>query len=224
MRVLIRTISMLSLVLSVVLAAIIGLTYRDTSRFTYLFLRPDGSKCQTPCLLGVDLEKMAFEEADQNIHNHPFFALSRLNTMFRYLDEYTGAATYENVTMAQVEINFYAGNLLADYGYVDKSYNEVAARFYKNAPTLSDLMLALGKPDGLYMMSDGKTISCSPLYFIKGKILYTVFVNRNFVDCFHPAQTIEVIYLNMYKSSYDMLPWIGFAPYQRYLAEYQPRP
>lgn len=62
---LIRTIFILSLGLSLSLVAIIGLTYHDTNRLTYLFTNPDGSPCETPCLFGIEPNAIAWKDLDK---------------------------------------------------------------------------------------------------------------------------------------------------------------
>ena len=61
MRALIRSMFILIVVLSVLLMVIIGVTYRDTNHFAYLFTNPDGSKCMTPCLMGSKESTYKFE-------------------------------------------------------------------------------------------------------------------------------------------------------------------
>ena len=207
----------LALSLSVLLGEIIGATYRDTNRFAYLFTKPDGTRCLSACLLGVELENMTFEEADLTLRSHPFYISSNLETTYRYADSYEGMATYENTKLAQLEINFYAQ---ADESHADNSFNTVAARFYTNAPTLSEIMLSLGQPSSVYMSTQETFLRCSLMNFVRGRFIYSVYLHPDSHDCFSPNQRVEVIYLNIHKPSYDKWDWLGFAPAGYYIREY----
>jgi hypothetical protein len=69
MRSLLHMILFLMFSLCFALSAIVGATYRDTNRFAYLFTKPDGSKCETSCLLGIDPTTTTYAEAEKLILN-----------------------------------------------------------------------------------------------------------------------------------------------------------
>jgi hypothetical protein len=230
MRSLLRAVFLLTLILCLTLAAIIGLSYRDPSqsRWAYLFANPDGSRCASPCLFGIDLEKMKFKEADHTFRKHWFFADSKLLGDYSSAIDGNKKVIYRAPSM-EVSIEFFLSpeenpNPLTS-SLVNTSLNNVFVQFYGDKPSISEMMQVIGRPDGIeiYSLEDG-FFWCGSLYFIRNHIVYQVVVNNHYITtCFKPTERVDAIYLSIYKpSEYQFNPlWTGFAPFEHYFAIHQ---
>lgn len=127
-----RLVSFLMLVLVIGLVAIIGLSYRNTNRFAYLFTRSDGSRCTVPCLLGADPASMTFEQVDETVAGSPVLK---------------GAT--KNADMQMPMVVYTTGNLRIVTGSDESTF--VSLELSSDYPTLGELLMLLGKPKRVYL-------------------------------------------------------------------------
>jgi hypothetical protein len=219
MRLLLRVILFLTFSLCLALAAIAGATQRDSNHWAFLFRKPDGSQCETTCLLGVDLETMTFEEADLNIRNHPFLAFLKPDKIYKNKDRDSADARYgSNEDAASVMVNFFEDGPF----FYNKADSEILILFHTDAPTVAEIIQILGRPSGVYIDSlEGEAYWCNSLYFARNGMVYQINVDNRPAKCFSPSQKIMSISLTVYKPNPEELTWIGFAPFERYFESYQ---
>jgi hypothetical protein len=168
MHTLIRNICILTSALSVLLAAIIGATYRDTNRFTYLFTKPDGGKCETPCILGVELAKQTFEEADLLLSNHP-----ALRGAERKLEENSLIVYKTSIVQAYLQKRQVRTSPTDSY-----VYTLLEIKFVADIPSLSDIMVDVGKPIGYRDGGDG-LFACRLIELYMKTGTYALSTNEN---------------------------------------------
>jgi hypothetical protein len=189
-----RAVSLLMLILISGLVAIIGLTYRNTSRFAYLFSHPDGTRCETPCVFGADLVTMSVEQMDKILGTAP--ALKQ--------------ATRE---WSQMPYVYYQSKEAA----VNVSDAYIGIKFLSSYTTLGELVTLLGKPEQLRlfrhsMNPDDDLITCANFTFISQERAIMLYPDNEPEHCLSYHQPISVI--EFYPSDPDhqrnFVPWYGF--------------
>jgi hypothetical protein len=172
MRVLIRGVCIATLLLSVLLVVIIGTTYRDTNRFAYLFTKPDGSKCATPCLFGADPATMTFGQIEGILSASPILKRSEQDT--RRAPRW--ASSTEAVLLTS--------NRISEESYTVSFYTD-------DAPTLGELLLLLGAPEQVAIIrtmtgSTNPQIVCGSLNFLMQGRIFDFYTDDD-KDCLkHP--------------------------------------
>jgi len=197
-----RVVSLLMFILVAGLMAIIGLTYRNTNRFAYLFTNPDGTRCESPCLFGADPFAMSVEQMDKMLSLSPIVKhSSKVDALVevRFIHEYEQVqVTLSQRTGAQAEFN-----LASDF------------------PTWSELLVLMGKPERIalntYMPVD-KVYCVSILLLIQGRLVI-LFPQVETDVCMSPSQKIARIILSPtipdYMKRYAV--WQGFMPDAAYI-------
>ena len=213
MRALIRYLLILTFALSLILAAIIGLTYRDSNRFAYLFTRPDGSKCTKPCLFGVDPSSMTYSDALKTLQNHPSLSIDPDTTK----SAKTGAVFFRSGGTSPrftLEIHPEAG---------DGEIEAIRLTFADDAPSLGNLMFFLGKARavGVDKSFDGTFVQAR-LGFLTNKTTYygLPFVPASSGVTFEMDQPISDVVV-VRDEPIGLVTWAGFALYEHYQNEYQ---
>lgn len=127
---LLRLISLLTLVLITGLVAIIGLTYRNTNRFSYLFTRSDGRECATSCILGVVPAHLTPSETDQTLVASPV-----LKHATKKLGDQPDSLIY-SIDGVDVSVSL-------------SQFVQIEVAFSNDFPTLGELLVLLGKPSAI---------------------------------------------------------------------------
>jgi hypothetical protein len=205
---LIHFILVLALALSMLLAAIIGATYRNNNRWELLFTNPDGSRCVTLCLFGIDPATMTFDQIDKMLSAYPL--LKRLD-QGQYGDvEWVVPARDIHINVIPVDEETY-----------------VTVSFMADAPTLGELIVLTGKPDRMAItravQRSTSSSTCGYIDFLlKGRLID--FSGDGEHDClknlFH-----KVTKINIYRFNPDFLdeliPWQGFLSDEEYEAKFE---
>ncbi len=217
MKRLIRLIFALALGLSVLIAAIIGLTHQDANRFAYLFTRPDGSRCQSACLLGVEPLTMTFKQADAILQKHPSLKqahrefLDRTRTTLRYLTSDFYVLLNNVDGHSSMRIVFYTER-------VGQSPRIV----------FPDLLILMGVPYGTYIQPSGYAYDDCAYFEFRYKnstyhIATTAHTKGDTNICPGLNQAIKGISFDDSElpDSMKMTRWLGFAPYKYYADEFE---
>jgi hypothetical protein len=205
---LLRTIVTLSLLIAVLLAAIIGATYRDTNRFAYLFTNPNGSRCETPCLLGIDLTTASFEDFDD-------FILHRSGVPFVKQIEIAGRIVYDTPDI-EIAVESYALNPELRLG---EGIMSLTIKFKTSRPSVGELLLAFSKSPRNVSVSNRVNILQTCHYLNVGYSHSASFIevaSRGSLECILPNLEVANIKI-LPQIALSGVRWTGFIPFQQYL-------
>jgi hypothetical protein len=218
MRPLIRAVFTLLLLLVFALVAVVGMTHRDTNRFAYLFTKPDGSTCETPCLLGVEALDLPFETIDRSLRSHPALQQARRDVLDQNTVRYSTSDFYVALT------DFKDRRAIAIVFFTERQGKPLNL-------TLSDLLMLVGAPYSIYIQPSGYAADdCAFFEFrVKERIYQVATTPRIKTDtdvCPNFNQEIRGMSFDELELSADMkmTKWLGFATYRYYANEFEQSP
>lgn len=200
-----RSIFALTLILIIGLVTIIGLTYRNTNRFTYLFTRPNGTICETPCLFGADPIAMTIEQVDQ------VFSVSvtlKQATIQRNGKTHTVYYTTDGLAVAVFPSSFQNDSI------------ELSVKFSpKDRPTLGALLVLLGAPERMPLnetalpLPNVSKYCSSVIFYIQGRVIEFEYIGQEEQHCI-TGWDWEISRIRVYAAHPELLemsvPWQGF--------------
>jgi hypothetical protein len=222
---LIRAIVALSLLLIFALVAVIGITYRDrASNISFLFLQSDNTRCRLPCLFGIEPGKTTFEEAYQILE-----ANQKLQTEYEpnippNLNEWS-SLHYSSLPDSSMALY-----LVADHDReIDRDGSRLIDALWismlNDTPTLGELILWLGRPHSVFVRKVDRNYYAD-VHFVVGEYVYStsfeaIWNQTHFVPSMRSNGLLLARPARIEAFEYMQIPWLGFASFERYLAEYK---
>jgi hypothetical protein len=202
MKALIRHVFILMLLLCVIMAAIIGATYRDTNRFAYLFTNPDGSRCKRPCILGVTPGKhLLYVDANKILQSHP--AVS-------FKTEPDELSLAQNGKFSNMNASLFIHN--------DNEFTwSISMTIWDDSLSIGELLNYVGRPLNVELVKTpwGNPYSLKMNIGVADNMQYDVGIDMYPDDLF--GMSAKVIWLTLHASPFEIkATWTGFATYDAY--------